>query len=178
MSLPVTAIVDRSWARSLRRFSQGNTIRYWINTRRTRMVDGTMTQPISSAEAAFIRRTLSDIDALTGLRFVETMSRHSSAINFYRVSRFEDDFVIGSAFRRRDHFEISWRNRRGDALTRQERYTIAHEIGHVLGLDHPYGRPFASRYDTCNTIMSYNPGRCIGFTDLDVAALRSLWGFA
>ena len=68
--------------------------------------------------------------------------------------------------------------------------TLVHEIAHALGLDHlekerKYGEvidPWYFRINKKDTIMSYNKPRCIFpeedvfFTELDIKALRTLWG--
>ena len=62
-----------------------------------------------------------------------------------------------------------------------------HEIGHAIGLSHFYGEGYGSKFDATNrrftkqnTIMSFNKGINLGeevfFSDLDIKALRTLWG--
>jgi hypothetical protein len=75
MTLSVEAIIDRRWARSLRRFAGGTKVRYWITGRPRPLGDGTRAGAISSGEARFIRSTVAEVDLLTGLRFAEKTSR-------------------------------------------------------------------------------------------------------
>lgn len=178
MTLPINAIIDPSWARALRRFANGSTVYYWLNQRARRFADGTQTEVISSSEASFIRRTFETIDRLTGLSFIQTTSRGRSSINIYKVSRYSSDpTLLGQTSLGRDQFQITWRDRGGNNVTRQERITITHEIGHSVGLNHPFNRPWSPRYTTNDTIMSYNDARNTSFTSTDIAALRQLWGF-
>ncbi|MBM5793708.1 MAG: hypothetical protein FJ057_07200 [Cyanobacteria bacterium K_DeepCast_0m_m1_088] len=178
MGLPTDAIIDRSWARSLRNYADGRTVHYWINDEVGRLDDGTRVEPISRAEARLIRQTMAEVDSLTGLRLVERRTPRNTEIDFYRVGRYGERGLLGKTTRYRGWFEITWENRGGNALTRDERRTITHEIGHAFGLDHPFDQPFSRRFDTNDTIMSYNRGSNTGFTRTDVAALQDLWGAA
>jgi hypothetical protein len=178
MALPVEAIIDRRWARSLRRFSGGSKVRYWINGRARRLDDGTRAEAISRREANFIRATFAEVDRLTGLRFVEKTRRSTSDIDLFRIADYGEDGLLGQTVKLRGWFEVSWENRGGNRVTKNERSTITHEIAHALGLDHPYGRPNSRRWDTSDTIMSYNQSSNTGFSRTDIAALQELWGTA
>ena len=178
MDLPIDAIISPGWARSLKRFAGGTVVHYWLNTENRRLGDGLNAIPISRTEADFIRTTLREVDALTGLTFKEKQRRGASEIDFYKVPRYPSDNLLGEITKRSSLYEITWKNKNGDDLNRSEKSTLTHEIGHGLGIDHPYGKPWAKRYDTKDTIMSYNDTGNTGFTRTDWAALQSLWGAA
>ena len=178
MGLPTDAIIDRSWARSLRRFAGGSTVHYWINGQARTLEDGTRAQAISRKEAAFIRQTMAEVDQLTGLKLVEKKRPRNTEIDLYRVANYPQKGLLGETTRYRGWFEITWENRGGNQVTKDERWTITHEIGHAFGLDHPFGQPYSRRFDTRDTIMSYNGSSNTGFTGTDVAALQLLWGAA
>lgn len=181
MALTVSAILDRPWARDLRRYSGGRgrggdvTVRYWLGLEAGVTVDGVPTEPISRPEAQEIRRALRQVDRLTGLRLVEKRRPKHAVITVQRVPNYPDDTLLGETVRLSDRFAISWENRKGNRLSREERATIIHELAHPLGLGHPNGRPWDRRYNTDDTIMSYNQGRNSGFTELDLRALQQLW---
>jgi hypothetical protein len=74
----------------------------------------------------------------------------------------------------RDYFQIVYADSPVDHIS------IWHEMGHTLGLDHPYGDGYNSFFDRGDTIMSYNrnPAGTVNYQESDIAALKYLWGEA
>ena len=78
----------------------------------------------------------------------------------------------------REVFIAEFADKEGNPMSNGEADTFAHEILHIYGLSHPYGDGYNPDFDHSDTIMSYNwDGRTPGtVTDLDIAAIRALWG--
>jgi hypothetical protein len=166
-----SGIISKGWARSLWRFSgKDGIVEYHVN----RKGRGRGNLPMSSREVGFIRKTFELLDRLTGLSFVERRRGSAADIRLHCASNL--DGSQGIAFRGRGSFDVYWKDKKGWKLTNFERHLIRHEIAHSLGLDHPYGSGGNPRYDTKDTIMSYNWRGNFNYTTSDVRALQELWG--
>jgi hypothetical protein len=171
--IETTAIISRGWARSLWKFSgRDGIVDYHVNDRGR----GRGNLPMSPTEVGFIRDTFQLLDRLTGLSFVERKTASSADIRVHCASNLGGS--QGLASRSNGWFDVYWKDKRGWDLTRFEKHLIRHEIAHTLGLDHPYGVGANPRYDTKDTVMSYNWRGNTNFTASDVSALRELWGAA
>lgn len=169
--LDPAAITSRGWARSLWRFSgEDGIVEYAINGRGR----GRGNLPMSRDEQTFIQRTFDLLDRLTGLAFKEVSFQADADIRVHCAGKLGGN--EGLAYKRKSWFDVYWKDKKGWDLTSFEKHLIRHEIGHALGLDHPYGSGGNPRYNTKDTVMSYNWVGNTKFTATDIQALQGLWG--
>lgn len=140
----------------------------------------------SSHDISEIRSIFSRLDEIIDLDFEEMSHPNGSEIDIYSVdySSSFDTNVVGQVISQETihgaWFDVIWKDSNGkDETTSLDLNIIIHELGHALGLSHPQDDPFNSNWTTSDTVMSYNQssnGWDQWFSDLDIAALKSIWG--
>lgn len=176
MTLPVEAIIAPSWATALtRRSGSDGIIEYAILSKKGQY--SSRNYGVSVAEANGIRAAFAEIDAVTGANFAES-SQANAQIILYSVRAYKARGTVGLTWDTGQQFVTTWRDYGGSRLTLYELSTIKHEIGHAVGLDHPYGDGYYEGVTTLDTIMSYNEVDhwVTNYSATDTQALQSLWG--
>ena len=174
MPIPVDAIIDRAWADELRqRIEADGIVHFCIPTRAGQVRKNNY--GVSAAEADGIRALFASLDSVTGLSFAESSAAEADIV-VYSVRRYSDRSLVGLTSDDGSASYVTWRDYGGKKLTNYETSTIAHEIGHAVGLDHPYGDGYFEGVSTLDTIMSYNDPISTTFSPTDIAALQVLWG--
>lgn len=172
MAISPDGIINTDAAAALWDFSGGDgVVEYWIN-RRGRGQD--LGLPISRAEARYINTTFRYLDSITGLSFRRVRSNNTSDIDLHCVAWLGRN-TLGQAQTMPGWFNVFWKDSGGTRVSITEKWVIPHEIGHTLGLAHPYGDGFNPLFNRSDTVMSYNRGGSF-YTDSDRTALQQLWG--
>ena len=141
----------------------------------------------NKTEQEFIRNLFIKLDKIIDLDFSEMNHNNGSMLDIYHVnysSNFQNN-TLGEAITQRTSmgswWDIFWRE--NPIITTKDvddsLNTIIHEIGHSLGLGHPFNDPFNKELNSKDTIMSYNKnpeGWNTWFSKDDLNALISIWG--
>ncbi len=159
--------------------------RYSLN----RLIEGsritTFNVSHDNSKKIFIRNIFSRLDEIIDIDFTEMSHNDGSMLDIYHVnysSNFKPN-VVGMAIPQesnsRSWWDILWKDAESNVNNNINLNTIIHEIGHCLGLAHPYNDPNNKAYNSSDTVMSYNQGPNgwnEWFSVVDLNALISIWG--
>jgi len=147
---------------------------------------------ISESEAEFISSVFSRLedslpinaefepDIITGLRF-SAVNQFPGAKNLLGTTAVLLEPLSTSSAdinNETSHIWIKVKLNGDQRVSKVERSSIVHEIGHALGLVHAGNRPNSPAYTDDDTIMSYRSGTngiSVWFSPTDLQALREIW---
>ena len=155
----------------------------WINKNNSILINNV---GHSYAAKEYIRNIYKELDKIIDLDFQEQFNNDGSQIDIYAISSsssFKEN-TVGQVIKQETHeggwFDLFWKkNIDNSDINSLEKSTLIHEIGHTLGLSHPKNDPSNVKWNTQDTVMSYNkPAGSWSdwFSNLDILALKNMWG--
>ena len=143
-------------------------------------------ETMSYAEELHIRETLRQIDEVTGIKVrIDRKGAHADLVmeksdfdNYDSLTNLDHSNAAGLAFIDSNKVHAVWEDTHydRDGLSYFTEYVITHEMLHGFGLMHPEDSGYNSKFNTSDTLMSYNHTGNSQLTDLDLAALSQVWG--
>jgi hypothetical protein len=186
MAIDVRGIVDYDNAEFLfDTVSKKGKFNYYINNEAKLKHDGHR-KPIkmTKQDELYIDSVMQGIGQMTGLKPKRTTNFNKSTFDISKTEFNSSNGILGyyypDSWGAYLMFNDAYKEKNLNGLTRE---TIDHEIGHAIGLSHPYGSGTNSNYTTADTVMSYNSLKYengeeiyFGYTPSDDNAISYWWG--
>jgi serralysin len=180
--------------------SGGNVLRYTFSTASGNEAGKTGQEGFTASQQAYARTAINELQRITGIQFLETSDGTAAqlhlcnfnipASNTTGLCSWRTSFSYGTdgdlikydadAYVYLDNVEWYAQNR-NLAPGGQGYETLLHELGHALGLKHPFEGDIhlpAAEDTTANTLMSYTErgGPYTTYSQYDIAALNWIYG--